>query len=128
MKFILFAFFIFVLTSCATITNNYCLRNRYPLEFSKKFEPIKNIAMEEAINSGIVFSNKNDPYIIKPNRYNRWKGEITYNKRSESQAYFSVKFDRNRVCFKEMSSSSVNVNEKSHTAVISTINRVQKLR
>jgi len=121
------AFFALSLAGCATVpNNNYCLRNRYPREFSGKFEKIKVIAMEEAINSGIAPINENTPYIVKPTRYNKWKGEITY-ERPEMQPFFSIKFDRNRVCFVDTDVANT-TDDRPHKAVTTIIDRVQKLR
>jgi len=126
MKFILIAFFMFSLTSCASVTNNYCLRGRSPGDIPRKFEKIKEIAMEEAVNCGIAPTDENTPYIIKPTRYNRWKGEITY-MRPEIQPFFSIKFERHRVCFEDTNTANT-TDDRSHKAVAAIIDRVQRLR
>jgi len=126
MKCILIAIFMFSLTSCASVTNNYCLRGKSPGDIPRKFEKIKVIAMEEAVNCGIAPMDENVPYIIKPTRYNRWKGEITY-MRPEIEPYFSIKFERNRVCIQNPNTANT-TDDRPHRAVTAIIDRVQQLR
>ncbi len=127
MKYIMIAFFVFSLTGCASFANNYCIRGRSPGDIPRKFEKIKVIAMEEAVNCGIATSNDNSPYIVKPTRYNRWKGEITY-MQPEAEPLFSIKFERNRVCIEDTAATLDMNDARSHEAVTAIIDRVRSLR